>query len=224
MGLDMYLNRMPRHKGATAEDVSRVENFLYWIQAKLDGSEHAKCGFEEWCGCEKMPSQDDIKFYSNYYKATYSEWDTEKKHPWWRIKEEVGYWRKANHIHKWFVDHIQNGIDDCNYHREVREADLVELLETCNAVLESCKLVEGKVNNGTRWENGKTVPIIEDGKYVKDPSIAEELLPTESGFFFGGTSYDEWYVDDIKQTINIITNVIETTDFNTQMLYYCSSW
>lgn len=28
MGLDMYLNRMPRYKKATAEDVSRVESFL----------------------------------------------------------------------------------------------------------------------------------------------------------------------------------------------------
>ena len=79
MGLDMCLNRMPRHKGATAEDVSRVESFLGWLQAKFDGSEYAKCGFEEWCGCEKMPSQDDLEFYADYYKATYSEWDKEKE-------------------------------------------------------------------------------------------------------------------------------------------------
>ena len=26
--------------------------------------------------------------------------------------EMVGYWRKANHIHKWFVDNVQEGIDD----------------------------------------------------------------------------------------------------------------
>lgn len=65
---------------------------------------------------------------------------------------------------------------------------------------------------------------MEDGKYVKDPSVAEELLPSTSGFFFGSTDYDEWYIDDIKRTIDIITKVLETTDFETQMLYYCSSW
>ena len=33
------------------------------------------------------------------------------------IIESVGYWRKANHIHKWFVDNVQNGEDDCKeYH------------------------------------------------------------------------------------------------------------
>lgn len=29
------------------------------------------------------------------------------------IIEEVGYWRKCNAVHKWFVDNVQNGIDDC---------------------------------------------------------------------------------------------------------------
>ena len=27
--------------------------------------------------------------------------------------EEVGYWRKANAIHGWFVRNVQNGKDDC---------------------------------------------------------------------------------------------------------------
>jgi hypothetical protein len=65
---------------------------------------------------------------------------------------------------------------------------------------------------------------MEFGKYVKDPSTAKELLPTSSGFFFGSYDYDEYYVDDIKNTIDIITKVLETTDFETQMIYYCSSW
>jgi len=29
------------------------------------------------------------------------------------IVEEVGYWRKANQIHNWFVENVQNGIDEC---------------------------------------------------------------------------------------------------------------
>ena len=224
MGLDMYLNRMPRHGDATADDVSRVESFLSWIQAKLDGSEYAQCGFNEWCGCEEMPSQDNLEFYSNYYKATYSDWDKEKKHPWWRIKEEVGYWRKANHIHNWFVENVQDGVDDCAYHDEVTKEDLEELLHICEFVLNNCKLVDGKIHNGYRYENGTRIPIVEDGKYVENSNIAEKLLPTTSGFFFGGTNYDEYYVEDIKNTIEIVKNVLETTDFDKQMVYYVSSW
>ena len=32
------------------------------------------------------------------------------------IRLEAGYWRKANHIHKWIVDNLQDGKDDCQEH------------------------------------------------------------------------------------------------------------
>jgi hypothetical protein len=85
-------------------------------------------------------------------------------------------------------------------------------------------MVDGQICNGYTYEDGKRIPMMEDGKHVKDPSVAKELLPSTSGFFFGSTDYDEYYVEDIKNTINIITKVLETTDFEAQMIYYCSSW
>lgn len=224
MGLDMYLNRMPRYRGATAEDVSAVESYLDWLKEKIDGGKYANSTFKEWCGREKTPSKEYIEFYANYYKATYSDWDKEHKYPWMRIKEEVGYWRKANHIHNWFVENIQNGEDDCEYHGEVTEEDLRELLSVCKKVLDSCELVNGKVANGYKYENGTRITIWEDGQYVKNSSVAEELLPSCSGFFFGSTNYDQYYVEDVKKTIDIITKVLETTDFDKQMIYYVSSW
>lgn len=49
------------------------------------------------------------------------------------IVEEIGYWRKANHIHKWFVDNVQKGKDDCGiYH--VSKDQLEHLLSICKAV------------------------------------------------------------------------------------------
>jgi hypothetical protein len=29
------------------------------------------------------------------------------------IKYNAGYWRKANAVHGWFVNHVQRGVDDC---------------------------------------------------------------------------------------------------------------
>lgn len=224
MGLDMYLERMPRYRGATADDVSAVESYLDWLKSKAEGSEYAQCSFTKWCGREKAPAKEYLEFYADYYKPHYSEWDTEHKHPWMRITEQVGYWRKANQIHNWFVENIQDGVDDCNYHREVTEEDLNELLDICKRVLDSCEMVDGQVNNGWEYRDGQRIPIVEPGKYVKDSSVAAELLPSTPGFFFGGTDYDEWYVQDIKNTIDIINKVLETTDFDTQMIYYVSSW
>lgn len=44
------------------------------------------------------------------------------------------YWRKANAIHKWFVDNIQDGNDDCNLYY-VPYSKLMILKELCDKVL-----------------------------------------------------------------------------------------
>jgi len=52
------------------------------------------------------------------------------------VIEEVGYWRKANAIHKWFVDNIQNGKDECQ-ESMVMPSELEDLLSLCKQVLEN---------------------------------------------------------------------------------------
>src|SRR3954454_24229966 len=110
------------------------------------------------------------------------------------ITEQVAYWRKANHLHKWFVDNVQDGTDDCKEYYVTRE-QLQELLSLCEQVIAASKLINGKVTNGYTYskETGE-VPIIENGKLIEDASVAQELLPTNDGFFFGSTDYDQWYL------------------------------
>jgi hypothetical protein len=50
------------------------------------------------------------------------------------IEYRVMYWRKANAIHKWFVDNVQDGVDDCGEY-EVSVTDLQALRDTCLEVL-----------------------------------------------------------------------------------------
>ena len=127
-----------------------------------------------------------------------------KKHPYIKpekvtyITEEAGYWRKANHIHVWFVANVQEGQDDCREY-EVDLMNLQLLLDTCKSVMEN------------------------------RPS-AELLLPTQSGFFFGGTAYDEYYFSDIEETIAILEEILKhkiTTERGVYLpfeVYYQASW
>ena len=106
------------------------------------------------------------------------------------VTVRVGYWRKANAIHKWFVDNVQDGVDECQDSYVSRE-DLQNLKTACEAVL-------------------------------ADKEAAPYAPPTQSGFFFGDTSYDELYFKDIEDTIKIIDNALklpESWDFE-----YHSSW
>jgi len=105
------------------------------------------------------------------------------------ITLEMGYWRKANQIHNWFVKNVQKGVDDCGKYY-VSEENLLTLRETCKQVLINKKL-------------------------------ASKLLPPQSGFFFGGTDYDEYYFKDLKETIKIIDECLNNLNGKH---YYRSSW
>lgn len=137
------------------------------------------------------------------------------------IIEDAGYWRKANAIHKWMVENVQDGQDDCKeYH--FGEEQMEKLLDACEQVVKFSKLVKGKIQNGTRYTKEKgEEPTIEDGKIIKDPSVAIALLPTNSGFFFGSTEYNEWYLKDIKNTVKILKEALANEEGE---YYYSSSW
>ena len=115
------------------------------------------------------------------------------------ITEQVGYWRKANHIHRWFVENVQNGEDDCGEYY-ISDDSLLELLDICKRIIENKEL-------------------------------ASELLPTQPGFFFGSTDYDDYYFEDIENTIEIIESLLsdrleneDGSKYFPGSIYYESSW
>jgi hypothetical protein len=105
--------------------------------------------------------------------------------------EEVMYWRKANAIHDWFVQNVQNGIDECKPH-EVTVEQLKTLRDLCAHILEN-------------------------------KEVAEPLLPTTSGFFFGSTDYNVWYFDSLSRTVVELDRLLAETNENDLYIYW-SSW
>lgn len=59
-----------------------------------------------------------------------------------------------------------------------------------------------------------------------DHSLAPELLPTQEGFFFGATDYDEYYYDQVKATIDGLEEVLNLPEEELKgwEFYYQSSW
>ena len=105
----------------------------------------------------------------------------------------VGYWRKANAIHGWFVRECGGGVDECQDIYVPREK-LVELRDLCKSV-------------------------------IKQPAMAGDILPPTSGFFFGSYEIDEWYMQDMKQTIEMLDHVLDTLPDNWDWsFYYHASW
>ncbi len=65
-----------------------------------------------------------------------------------------------------------------------------------------------------------------DGRYIKDPKLAQELLPTTSGFFFGSTDYDEYYIADLTHTVEVLEKLAArvTTEDDRASYSYNASW
>lgn len=139
------------------------------------------------------------------------------------IEKEIIYWRKANQIHNWFVRNAQDGKDDCGTYYIVKE-QLEELLNICETILKSTKLVDGAVTNGASLKDGEWQPNIEMGKIIEDDSVAKKLLPSQEGFFFGGTDYDQWYWQDIEYTAKNLKKLLKSPNFDKYDYYYSSSW
>lgn len=57
---------------------------------------------------------------------------------------------------------------------------------------------------------------------IDDPKEANDLLPTQSGFFFGSTEYDEWYFEGLKDTVEIVDRALAMPD--EWEFEYHSSW
>lgn len=52
------------------------------------------------------------------------------------VEFEVAYWRKFNALHNWFVENVQEGVDDCKDYF-VEKEQLVELLSILENVLKN---------------------------------------------------------------------------------------
>lgn len=60
-------------------------------------------------------------------------------------------------------------------------------------------------------------------KVLADHSLAEALLPTGAGFFFGSTDYDEYYYGALQETVDMISKVLENAPDSIHFEYQ-SSW
>lgn len=129
------------------------------------------------------------------------------------ISLPVGYWRKANHIHAWFVENVQNGEDDCREYY-VSQANILALKEACEKFIAYLDTLE-KVYD-------KEYP---EYYTFKDVDGSKLTLHHQSGFFFGNTEYDSWSYKDVEYTLKVVNNILPLYDSKLWVsIYYQSSW
>ena len=136
------------------------------------------------------------------------------------VDVQVGYWRKANAIHNWFVNNVQNGDDDCKKYYVSRE-QIEELAALCERIVEGIDFGEVVMEGPEPWSY-ETYPNLTFSEEVED--LINDELPPQGGFFFGPTDLGEWYAAYVKDTAEMLRKILDNPKLLTFDFYYQSSW
>ena len=130
-------------------------------------------------------------------------WVDKSAHTGISLEYPAGYWRKANAIHNWFVQNVQDDRDECQK-SYVSAEQLRELRDACEQVL---------------WTQG-------DSRVGVQEKAEEVGLAPKAGFFFGSTDYDEYYLEDLRYTVKLINRMEAAGVFDNAWvdIYYQASW
>lgn len=93
--------------------------------------------------------------------------------------ETIAYWRKSNQIHGWFARRFPD--------------------------LENCKEVPITKEDLLRLTSDISVCVNEIIDIGHAGGACKAHLPTTKGFFFGLTDYEEWYVEDLFESLQKVT-------------------
>lgn len=136
------------------------------------------------------------------------------------IEEEVAYWRKFNALHAWFVNECGDGVDDGEliYVPVEKLEEVLGILKEVKEKLDNSKLVKKTIKT---W-NGEDVEI---DVYECENEVIELFAP-QSGFFFDSTEINEYYKDDVVDTIEVIEEILKEEELNGYNgdYYYQASW
>ena len=113
------------------------------------------------------------------------------------IITRVAYWRKANQIHAWIT---QDTDDDRKV--DISGEQLIKLSGICERVIDSLERQE-LVKTEVEGYGGKMNEVM----VYPNKDLAHELLPPQSGFFFGSYEIGEWYLDDLRITVEQLKDI-----------------
>lgn len=164
------------------------------------------------------------------------------------FRDQVGYFRKVNFLMDWAG--VKGDDDNCRDIYLGGVTRLKELLGKCECLLtahETANKMFGRIRTEDDAQpltfEGEDINIkdavmamikaetdkpeseytVED--YINarpDIQMAMDTLPTQAGFFYGSTSYGEWYFDDVKDVRDWAAKTIAESEEDDD--YYLHAW
>jgi len=120
---------------------------------------------------------------------------------------------------QYFSGYAYNGNDPSVYNDILDAAGMNGCEQSPSVIVTVCVAYWRKANSIHKWfcnlDGGKdecqridvSISQLRELRNLADavllqPAAASSILPTQGGFFFGPTEYDEWYMQDMRNTVN----------------------
>ena len=204
MGLDIYF-----HKAKRTDYDAYTEAHKKWAKEKPASAKMSEKSFNALSADKQEKIRKEV---TAYYKKE----PTMEQHN----ISDVGYFRKVNFLIPFF-----SYSENCEF-KEIAKSELEDLKERTDK-LSAIKPVR-KVKHWYREEDkSKPNPVENKDYWVEniyrkaDKELAEDLLPSQSGFFFGSTEYNQWYWQDVKEVNEWVTDLLENLKDDEMVLMYC---
>lgn len=108
------------------------------------------------------------------------------------VREEVMYWRKANHIREWFNQHLEGGCENC-VEKPVTKEMLENLIKDCEIVLNYNAKAEELLPTAPGFFFGSTEYDVYYFEDLKDTIKGLKEVIANTDWENEEITYDEWW-------------------------------
>lgn len=207
MGLDIYFHKVKRVRKSNSEPLKTIEEYSK-IADKRAKDRARRFGNKVVRSLEQIDADAYTEFYNKEFIDKLPKY-TRYSFVYGDMAYEVKDVEKVRKFFKMFVDRIYAESDA--YFRKV---NFVYQFFSDKLVDECCFVTKSDLED----------MIDRCNKVLKNHDLAEKLLPTRSGFFFGSTEYDDWYFSDVKDVRSQFKKLLRGFNEDTDVIFVIMSW
>lgn len=208
MGLDIYFHKVKRARKSSNEPLKSIDEYVNILdkRAKNKFLRFSKKSIDKLSNAANNDEYEEI--YHNIFDKQmkrYTKWDFYYEN----MKNKV---YPLDDVKKFLFDFLKHYYaEDDAYFRKV---NFVYHFFSPKLENEACFV--------TRWDLENLIDRC--NSVLDNHSLAEDLLPTQGGFFFGSTDYDKWYFEDVKDCRRQMKKLLRGFNEETDVIYVLMSW
>ena len=209
MGLDIFIHKVKNVRNSKYEPLKSIKEYA---EINTQRAKDKIKAFADTCIKDLESLKDNAESYKVAYDKIFNVKIKEYTKCYWIVEKMQERVHSVQEVKEFFDDFI-----DFYYPEEdayFRKVNFIYKYFQFKLVDEQCFI-----------EKEDLLDIIERCEQVlADDTKAEELLPTQCGFFFGSTDYDDYYFDNVADCKKQMEHLLEDFDDNTDIIYVVMSW